>query len=80
MNLMKISYDPKYNIAYIKVRDKAADVETLRISDEINIDLTPDGRVYGIELMNANEQLDFEKTRELIFINESTGQKTELRI
>ncbi len=77
---MKISYDPKYNIAYIKVRDKAADVETLRISDEINIDLTPDGRVYGIELMNANEQLDFEKTRELIFINESTGQKAELRI
>lgn len=77
---MKISYDPKYNIAYIKVRDKIAAVETLQISDEINIDITPDGKVYGIELLNANEQLDSEKENELVLINEMTGQKAELHI
>jgi len=66
---MKISYDPKYNIAYIKVRDRIAEVETLQISDEINIDITPDGKVFGIELLNANEQLDFEKENELVLIN-----------
>jgi uncharacterized protein YuzE len=77
---MKISYDPKYNIAYIKVREKIAEVETLRISDEINIDITPDGKIYGIELLNANEQLEFEKKKELVFVNEMTGQKAELHI
>jgi uncharacterized protein YuzE len=77
---MKIIYDPRYNIAYIKMREKIVEVETLRISDEINIDIAPDGRIYGIELLNANEQLEFEKKKELVFVNEMTGQKAELHI
>jgi len=75
-----MNYDPRYNIAYIKVREKIAEVETLRISDEINIDITPDGRIYGIELLNANEQLEISKSKELVLINEMTGQKAELQI
>jgi uncharacterized protein YuzE len=54
---MKLSYDPRYNIAYIRLREKTAVVETIRVSDELNVDLAPDGTVYGIELLNANEQL-----------------------
>jgi len=27
------------------------------VSDELNVDIAPDGSVYGIELLNANEQL-----------------------
>ena len=77
---MKINYDPRYNIAYIKVREKTAEVETLRISDEINIDITLDGRIYGIELLNANEQLEIAKNKELVLINEMTGQRAELQI
>ena len=54
---MKLTYDPKYNVAYIQLREKSAEVETLQLSDELKIDLTPDGTVYGIELLNANAQL-----------------------
>ena len=54
---MKLSYDPRYNVAYIRLREKTAEVETIRVSDELNVDLAPDGTVYGIELLNANEQL-----------------------
>ena len=54
---MKLSYDPRYNIAYIRLREKTAEVETICVSDELNIDLAPDGTIYGIELLNANEQL-----------------------
>lgn len=54
---MKLSYDPKQNIAYIRLHEKTGQVTTLKISDEINVDLAPDGSVYGIELLNANEQL-----------------------
>jgi uncharacterized protein YuzE len=27
------------------------------VSDELNVDLATDGSIYGIELLNANEQL-----------------------
>ena len=54
---MKLSYDSKANIAYVRFHEKRGTVTTLKISDEVNIDLAADGTVYGIELLNANEQL-----------------------
>ena len=54
---MKLSYDPKYNIAYLRFHEKQGAVTTIKISDEMNVDIAPDGTVYGIELLNANEQL-----------------------
>lgn len=54
---MKLTYDPRYNIAYLRFHEKTAQVETIRVSDELNVDLAPDGTVYGIELLNANEQI-----------------------
>jgi uncharacterized protein YuzE len=54
---MKLTYDPKYNVAYIHLRDKPVEVETIHLSDELKVDIAPDGTVYGIELLNANEQL-----------------------
>ncbi len=54
---MKLSYDPKYNVAYIRFHEKLGQVTTIKISDDMNIDIAPDGTVYGVELQNANEQL-----------------------
>ena len=55
---MQLTYDPARNIAYLRLRDPAgAEVETIRLSDEVNVDLAPDGSVYGIELLDANAQL-----------------------
>ena len=54
---MKLTYDRKHNVAYIKLHEKRGTVTTLKISDEMNIDVASDGTVYGIELLNANEQL-----------------------
>jgi uncharacterized protein YuzE len=55
---VQLVYDPARNIAYLRLRDPAgAQVETIRLSDEVNVDLAPDGSVYGIELLNANAQL-----------------------
>ena len=54
---MKLTYDPKYNVAYIQFREKTGEVDTIRLSGEVLIDIAPDGSVYGVELLNANEQL-----------------------
>lgn len=75
---MRLTYDPRYNIAYIRLHTKQIQVETVRISDELNIDIAPDGVVYGIELLNANEQLRKEDAGKLLVINEATGKKEEV--
>jgi uncharacterized protein YuzE len=55
---VKFSYDPKRNIAYLRLHEVAgAEVKTIPVNDEINIDIAADGAVYGIELLNANAQL-----------------------
>jgi uncharacterized protein YuzE len=62
---MRFTYDPCYNIAYIRFLEKRAEVETIRISDELVVDMAPDGTIYGVELLNANEQLRREDTGRL---------------
>jgi len=55
---MKIIYDSKYNIAYLSLKDKKAkNVSTISLSDEVNVDIAPNGVIYGIELLNAKKQL-----------------------
>jgi uncharacterized protein YuzE len=75
---MKLIYDPRHNIAYLRLHEKTAQVETLHLSDEINVDLSPDGTVYGIELLNANQQLRSEDHGNLVIVNEAIGQRREI--
>lgn len=77
---MKFSYDPRYNIAYIRFRPKGMEMETIRISDELNVDLAPDGSIYGIELLNADEQLRREDLGKLLIVNEATGEHVEVAL
>ncbi len=76
---MEISYDKKYNIAYIKIQEKTSKVETITLSDEVNIDISPDGKIYGIELLNASEQLKLQDNK-LVFTDTVTGKKTKIPI
>jgi len=75
---MRFTYDPRYNIAYIRFREKKDQVETIQVSNELNVDLAPDGAVYGVELLNANEQLRQEDMGKVLIINEATGDRAEL--
>ena len=73
---MKFTYDPRYNVGYIRFKAKKTDAESIKLSDELVIDLAPDGTVYGIELLNANDQMRRDDTGEFAVINEQTGEKT----
>ena len=77
---MKLTYDPKHNIAYIRLHEKKESVETIRLSDEMNVDIAPDGTVYGIEFLNANEQLRVEDGTKLIIENEEAGSRQEVML
>ncbi len=75
---MKIQYDPRQNIAYLRLHEKTAQVQTLHLSDEMNVDVAPDGTVYGIELLNANQQLRSEDQGNLVIVNTAVGDRREI--
>jgi uncharacterized protein YuzE len=74
---MKFTFDPRYNIAYLKIRDKIENVESKYISEELVVDLASDGKIYGIEFLNANEQLKSEFINSITLENEATGEAAE---
>jgi hypothetical protein len=41
------------------------------------VDMAPDGTLYGIELLNPNEQLRRDETEKLLIINEATSEHVE---
>lgn len=75
---MKLTYDPKYNIAYLKLHEKPAEVDTIRLSEDLSVDIAPDGTVYGIEFLDARHQLMTEDNGRLVVVNE--GQVSELTL
>ena len=76
---MQLSYDSQRNIAYLRLREPAGiEVETVRLSDEVNIDLAPDGIVYGIELLNANAQLGATDGGRFVVVDEVAGRRIEV--
>ncbi|MDX2222252.1 MAG: DUF2283 domain-containing protein [Rhodospirillaceae bacterium] len=75
---MKLSFDPRHNVAYLRLREKTAGVTTIRVSDELNVDIAADGTVYGIELLNANAQLATTDGGRFILVNEALGKESSL--
>lgn len=75
MYAVKLTFDPKYNIAYIALRDKIDQVETIHLSDELKVDIGSDGTVYGIELLNASAQLG-----QSIIIRDADGNESVLQL
>jgi uncharacterized protein YuzE len=78
---MKLTYDTNQNIAYITLREgKREEVATIQISDELNIDIASDGKIYGIEFLNANEQLRNNGSNNIRIVNENTGKEVMLEL
>ena len=72
---MRLSYDRDRNVAYLRLLPKTIGVETIRVSDELNVDIAPDGSVYGIEPLNANEQLRAADGGQLVLVDEVDGRE-----
>lgn len=54
---MKLTIDPQANVAYIRLRQRQGDVETIEVTSDFLVDIDPTGAICGLELLNANEQL-----------------------
>ncbi len=52
---MKITYDPSVDALYIRFLDDSFQVTTQRLSEDVAVNYAPDGRVVGIEVLDASE-------------------------
>lgn len=59
MEMIKVDYDKEVNVAYIYLNSiSEGEVDkTISLNDSINIDLDSDGKILGIEVLNAEENL-----------------------
>ncbi len=71
---MRLTYDKAANVAYIRFKDGTVEVETIELSPSVLVDLAPDGSVYGIELLNANEQLRAGDGGNFVFADPDGGE------
>ncbi len=60
---MKIKYDSKVDAAYISFKKGPMQVTTLRITEDVAIDLGPKEEIVGIEILDASSHLGFKKKK-----------------
>ena len=54
---MKISYDPEVDALYIRLIEGKQECRTLRLNDEIALNIGPGETLVGIEILDAKEVL-----------------------
>lgn len=52
---MKITYDKKTDAMYIKLNDKATYHNSRKITDDVLIDYSKNGKVVGVEVLAASK-------------------------
>lgn len=57
--------------------DSKIELNSIPISDDVVVDLLPDGSIFGIELLNANSQI---KDFKFIFNNSNKAQLKSLNL
>jgi uncharacterized protein YuzE len=54
---MKISYDPEVDALYIRLIEAPCDCRTVRLNEEIALNIGPGETLVGIEILDAKEVL-----------------------
>ena len=66
---MKISYNPEADAVYIRLIDGEHECRTLRLDDEIALNITSGEKLVGIEILDAKEVLGSGELPEVILEN-----------
>lgn len=55
---MRITYDDKIDLLYLRLDDRKQDVVNRRVSEDVVLDLGEGERIVGIEILDASKHLD----------------------
>ncbi len=67
---MKISYDAKTDLLYIRLDDRKQELINERVSDEIVLDIGENNRIIGIEFLDASKNLNLEKILPVEYVSQ----------
>jgi len=56
---MKVNYDEQVDALYLKLSDQNPD-GVIEITEGVNIDTTTDGKLIGIEILNASRKINMD--------------------
>ncbi len=62
---MKISYDPKYDVLYLKFTEENV-VDTVEVNKGVLIDYGKNGEMVGIEIINASGLMKANPLQEIV--------------
>jgi uncharacterized protein YuzE len=77
---MRLTYDPDANVAYLHLREREGEVETIELSSDVLVDMDETGAVCGVEFLNANEQLVEGDDGKLVLVHALSGGRAELDV
>lgn len=66
---MKISYDPEVDALYIRLVEGDYECRTVRLNEEIALNIGPEEKLIGIEILDAKEVLRQGKIPSIILGN-----------
>lgn len=55
---MRITYDDKTDLLYLRLDDRKQDVVNRRVSEDVVLDLGEGEKIVGIEILDASKHLD----------------------
>ncbi len=55
---MTVNYDSKTDLLYIRLDKQKSDVMNKRISEDVVLDINEDGKIVGIEIMEASKNVE----------------------
>lgn len=65
---MKIRYDAQVDALYISFKKGPVQVTTVRLSEDVAVDLGPNEEVVGIEVLDASKHLALAKTSPTVIL------------
>ncbi|MGI9015251.1 MAG: DUF2283 domain-containing protein [Phycisphaerales bacterium] len=66
---MRISYDSEVDALYIRLIEGEQECRTVRLTDEVSLNIGPDEQLVGIEVLDAREILGKGELPQLIVDN-----------
>jgi uncharacterized protein YuzE len=58
---MKVNYDSKFDLLYIRLDERRQKVINKRIFEDVVLDIGKGNRIVGIEILDASKHLDVRK-------------------
>ncbi|HMW07203.1 MAG TPA: DUF2283 domain-containing protein [Leptospiraceae bacterium] len=55
---MQVTYDSTTDLLYIRIDSASHQITNKRITDDIVLDLGEDGKIVGIEILDASKQVN----------------------